>query len=112
MSDILVVNGEVIWNHDDIYIVSGDENIKQQAYLRSTCDLGESGLSADYGSRIFMQIGKPDLKRLEKAAREAINQTAGVAEIININCRVEDAETVSVTAKLRTEQGGTIIAEI
>ena len=112
MSDILVVNGEIIWNHDDIYIISGDENIRQQAYLRSTCDLGESGLSQSYGSDIFKQLGKPDLTGLEKAAREAINMTPGVAEIMSINCRIENPETASVRAEIKTEEGNVIFAEI
>lgn len=33
MQDILVVNGEVIWQEDDIFIIEGEDCIDQQAYL-------------------------------------------------------------------------------
>ena len=33
MQDILVVNGEVIWQEDYIFIIEGEDCIDQQAYL-------------------------------------------------------------------------------
>ena len=60
LQDILVVNGEVIWEDDDIFIAEGEEAIDQQSYLRATCDLGESIFYEEYGCRLFQYLGKPD----------------------------------------------------
>lgn len=88
MSDILVLNGEVMWDSDTVAIVKNDEDIKQQAYLRSTCDLGESAFYSNYGSEIFKYIGKPyseSIKGLiEASAREALLNIKGIKEVISI----------------------------
>ena len=58
MQDILIVNGEVIWTGDDIFVTEGEDAIDQQAYLRATCDLGESIFYDGYGSKLFDIFGK------------------------------------------------------
>lgn len=58
-TDILVVDGEVMWNGDDIATVSGTENVLQQSYLRCTTDLGESVFFSDYGTLINSWAAKP-----------------------------------------------------
>ena len=70
MQDILVVNGEVIWQEDDIFIIEGEDCIDQQAYLQATCDLGESIFYNGYGSRLFEYLGKLD-SETNKALIEA-----------------------------------------
>jgi hypothetical protein len=58
-SDILIIDGEVIWNGDDIATVSGVDNVKQQAYLQFLCDRGESEFFPWYGELVAFTAGKP-----------------------------------------------------
>jgi hypothetical protein len=58
-TDILILDGEVIWNGDDIATVSGVDNVKQQAYLQFLCDRGESVYFPEYGELVAYTAGKP-----------------------------------------------------
>lgn len=75
-TDILIINGEVIWNGDDIATVSGVENVKQQAYLQFLCDRGESEFFPFYGELISFLRGKPftasQKSQAEEQAREGL----------------------------------------
>ncbi len=91
MADVLVLNGEIIWDNENILIVKDEDDIKQQAYLASTCDLGESIFYNKYGSTIFKYIGKPyndSIKSLvEAATREVLLGVNGISEILEISYR-------------------------
>jgi len=85
MQDILVVNGEVIWTGDDIAIAEGEDAIDQQAYLRATCDLGESIFYEEYGSKLFEYLGKPDTQTnkalIEAECMEMLRKTERIASV-------------------------------
>ncbi len=89
MSDILVVNGEIVWENDEIYIANDNEDIKQQAYLRSICDLGESIFYDDYGSRLFEYLGKPfseiNKALIEAECKEVLKKVEGIEEVLEVN---------------------------
>lgn len=106
MSDILVVNGEILWENDEIYIVKNDEAIKQQAYLRSTCDLGESIFYDDYGSKLFEYLGKPysesNKALIEAECKEILRKTKGIKEILEVNlfwANIEEQKKSCIFAK-------------
>lgn len=88
MQDILVVNGEVIWEGDDIFMIEGEEAIDQQSYLRATCDLGESIFYEEYGSRLFTYLGKPDTQTnkalIEAECMEILRKTEGISEVESV----------------------------
>ncbi|WP_027416202.1 hypothetical protein [Aneurinibacillus terranovensis] len=75
-SDVLVVNGAIRWNGDDIVTVSDTDNVVQQAYLRFLADLGESVDFPDYGETVGFTAGKPFTAQMkaeiEAAAREGL----------------------------------------
>lgn len=91
MSDLLVINGEVIWNGEDIYIAKGKDAIDQEAYLRATCDLGESIFYGDYGSKLFTYLGKPNTASnkalIEAEAKEVLLKTKGIKEVLEVSFR-------------------------
>lgn len=88
MQDILVVNGEVVWQGDDIFVVEGEDAIDQQAYLRATCDLGESIFYEEYGSRLFEYLGKPDNETnkalIEAECMEILRKTEGIESVESV----------------------------
>ena len=88
LQDILVVNGEVIWEDDDIFIAEGEEAIDQQSYLRATCDLGESIFYEEYGCRLFEYLGKPDSQTnralIEAECMEVLRKTKGISEVESV----------------------------
>ncbi len=88
MQDILVVNGEVIWQEDDIFIIEGEDCIDQQAYLQATCDLGESIFYNGYGSRLFEYLGKPDSETnkalIEAECMEILKKTEGIENVESV----------------------------
>ena len=88
LQDILVVNGEVIWQGDDIFVTEGEDAIDQQAYLRATCDLGESIFYDGYGSKLFEYLGKPDTQTnkalIEAECMEVLRKTEGIADVENV----------------------------
>lgn len=88
MKDILVVNGEVIWEGDDIGIVEGEDCVDQQAYFRATCDMGESIFYDEYGSKIFEYLGKPDSQTnkalIETECMEVLRKTEGIADVESV----------------------------
>ena len=88
LQDILVVNGEVIWQGDDIFVTEGEDAIDQQAYLRATCDLGESIFYDGYGSKLFTYLGKPDTQTnkalIEAECMEVLRKTEGIADVESV----------------------------
>lgn len=91
MSDLLIVNGEVIWSGEDLYIVKGNHAVDQEAYLRTICDLGESAFYGDYGSKLFSYLGKPDTSAnrafIEAEAKEALLKTKGIKKVLQVSFR-------------------------
>jgi len=88
VQDILVVNGELVWQGDDIFVVEGEDAIDQQAYLRATCDLGESIFYEEYGSRLFEYLGKPDNETnkalIEAECMEILRKTEGIESVESV----------------------------
>lgn len=72
-TDLLIVDEEIVWEGDALATVSGEDNVRQQAYLRFLTDLGESVFFKDYGSRFFSYLSKPfndeNKKNAESEAR-------------------------------------------
>lgn len=108
MSDILVFNGNIIWEGDEIYIAGGNEAIEQEAYLRATCDKGESIFYSEYGSIIFKYFGKPysetNKALIESEAKEILLQTDGIEEVLEINLKyvvIDDNVFPCIFAKYR-----------
>ena len=110
MKDILVVNGEVIWQGDDIFVAEGEDCIDQQGYLRATCDLGESIFYDDYGSRLFEFLGKPDNETnkalIEAECMEILRKTEGIGTVENVVLKwveIEGEKKPSLRAKYTYE---------
>lgn len=106
LQDILVINGEVIWTGDDIFIAEGEDAIDQQAYLRATCDLGESIFYDGYGSRLFEYLGKPDTQTnkalIEAECREVLRKTEGISNVESVDfewVEIEGEKKPSLRAK-------------
>lgn len=106
LQDILVINGEVIWTGDDIFIAEGEDAVDQQAYLRATCDLGESIFYDGYGSRLFEYLGKPDTQTnkalIEAECREVLRKTEGISNVESVDfewVEIEGEKKPSLRAK-------------
>ena len=80
-----MVNGEIIWEGDNIFVAEGEDVIDQQAYFRAICDLGESIFYEEYGSRLFEYIGKPDSETnralIESECMEVLRKTEGIESV-------------------------------
>lgn len=116
MSDIFILNGDIVWQGDDIYIVNDTDSVDQQAYLRASCDLGESIFYNDYGSRLFTYIGKPDTESnkalIETEAKETLLKVKGISEVIEtslINVNIDDKIFPCIYAKYKYEDSDTVI---
>lgn len=108
MADILVVNGEIVWTGDELYIAEGYEAIDQEAYLRASCDIGEDVFYSDYGSRIFEYLGKPysesNKSLIEAEAKEALLKTQGIKEVLNADLKyikIDDSVLPCIYAKFK-----------
>lgn len=108
MADILVINGNIIWQGDNLCIVNGTDAIDQEAYLQATCDLGESIFYDNYGSLLFTYIGKPDnasnKAMIETEAKNVLLKTEGIEEVMEIKYQrvmIEDKLYPSIYAKYR-----------
>lgn len=98
MADVLLVNGEVIWEGDELFVAYADEAVRQQAYLRAVCDQGESMFYDEYGSLLFTYLGKPftpsNKALVEASAKESLLQTEGIAEVVSADYRFEEVDGV------------------
>ena len=56
--DLLLWDGDVVWQGDDILLCDGVSNKVQQAYLETITDKGESVFYPEYGTKIYQKIGK------------------------------------------------------
>lgn len=96
MADILVVDGDVIWQSDEMAVIDGPDAVSQQAYLRAVCDLGESIFYDGYGSRLFQYLGKPfsesSQSMIEAEAKEVLLQTEGITEVLEVSLQTSLAE--------------------
>ncbi|WP_019123646.1 DUF2634 domain-containing protein [Brevibacillus massiliensis] len=75
-TDLLIIDGEIMWTGDTLATVSGLENVKQQAYLRLLTALGESEFFSNYGTTLSEVLAKPytpdNKKTAESITREAL----------------------------------------
>ncbi len=56
--DILIWDGDIVWQGDRIMLCDGVSNIVQQAYLETTADKGESIFYQKYGTKIYQKLGR------------------------------------------------------
>ncbi|MED1663468.1 DUF2634 domain-containing protein [Brevibacillus laterosporus] len=73
-TDVMIVNGEIVWNGDEIVMVDGERNVIQQAYLRCQADLGESLTFPEYGSTLRGYQGKTFTNEIKIAAESEATQ--------------------------------------
>ncbi|MGG0752961.1 DUF2634 domain-containing protein [Brevibacillus laterosporus] len=73
-NDIMIANGEIVWNGDEIVTVDGERNVIQQAYLRCQADLGESLTFPEYGSTLRGYQGKSFTNESKIAAESEATQ--------------------------------------
>ncbi|MCR8979469.1 DUF2634 domain-containing protein [Brevibacillus laterosporus] len=73
-NDIMIANGEIVWNGDEIVMVEGERNVIQQAYLRCQADLGESLTFPEYGSTLRGYQGKSFTSESKIAAESEATQ--------------------------------------
>jgi len=75
-TDILILNGDIVFDMDNLSTVSSEDNIKQQAYLRLLTDLGESVFFLNYGTTLYTLLTKPyteeNARMVEAEARAAL----------------------------------------
>jgi hypothetical protein len=96
-TDLLLFNGEFVWEGDNLATVSGADNIQQQAYLRLLTDQGESIFFRDYGCKLQTLLSKPftpeNKQRAEADAKAALmqvgnaNGTAWIEQVLE--CKIE-----------------------
>ena len=58
-TDILILNGDIVFDGDNLATVSGEDNVSQQSYLRELADKGESVFFPDFGTLLFTYVAKP-----------------------------------------------------
>ncbi|PPB10917.1 hypothetical protein [Brevibacillus laterosporus] len=73
-NDIMIANGEIVWNGDEIVMVDRERNVIQQAYLRCQADLGESLIFPEYGSTLRGYQGKSFTSESKIAAESEATQ--------------------------------------
>lgn len=73
-NDVMISNGEIVWNGDEIVMVDGERNVIQQAYLRCQADLGESLTFPEYGSTLRGYQGKSFTSESKIAAESEATQ--------------------------------------
>lgn len=73
-NDVMISNGEIVWNGDEIVMIDGERNVIQQAYLRCMADLGESSFFPEYGSTLRGYQGKSFTKENKIAAESEVTQ--------------------------------------
>ncbi|OXM84612.1 hypothetical protein [Paenibacillus rigui] len=71
-SDFLIIDGDIVWEGDNLATISGEDNVKQQAELRMLADLGESIFFKEYGGKLFTHLGKTySIEQKQAAESEA-----------------------------------------
>ncbi len=86
--DLLLWDGDVVWQGDDIVLCDGVSNKVQQAYLETITDKGESIFYPEYGTKIYQKIGKV----LSDGNKELIRQ-----EILAVFADMDDVNLKELT---------------
>lgn len=77
-ADLLIVDGDVVWEGDNLSTVSGIDNVQQQAYLRAMTTIGESIFYKDYGAKLLQYSTLPftdeNKSKIEAEAKEMLLQ--------------------------------------
>lgn len=96
MADILVVEGDIIWDGIDIAIIDSDENLKQQCYLRSITDEGENPFFKNYGGKVFDYVSKPfsyeNKSKLESEIRKLLLNVEGIEMVSEVTVYLKEYE--------------------
>lgn len=93
------MQGDIIWDGDDIALTDGDDNIKQQCYLRSIADVGENPFFRTYGGKLFDYVSKPFSKE---------NKAKAEGEARRLLLNVEGIEMVNKTEIILKEINGSL----
>lgn len=101
-SDLLVLDGAIVYNGYDLTTVSGIDNVNQQAYLRSVTDLGESIFYSNYGSKLYEYLAKPytpeNIEKVENEVRSLLLSigseygTPWISEILECQYTLKEVE--------------------
>jgi len=67
-TDFLIINGDIVWEGDNISTISGEDNVTQQSELRMLSDLGENIFYRDYGAKLFSYLGRSFSTEVRKSA--------------------------------------------
>ncbi|MCP1306479.1 DUF2634 domain-containing protein [Paenibacillus tyrfis] len=96
-ADFLILNGEFVWEGDNLATVSGEDNVDQQAYLQLITDSGESVFFTDYGGRLQMYLSRPfndeNKKKAEAEAKATLSRVGDRWIEQVLECRIELEET-------------------
>lgn len=116
MADILVLNGDVMWEGHEIYVIKDTDSINQQAYLRAICDLRESIFYNDYGSKLFTYVGKPDTQSnkslIETEAKEVLLKVKGISEVLETSIKkvsIDNTVFPCIYAKYKYEGSNSVV---
>jgi hypothetical protein len=81
-TDLLLVDGDIVFDGDNLATVSSDTNVKQQAYLRMLADKGESVFFPDFGTKVYQYANKPyneeNARKVESEARAELLQVGAI----------------------------------
>jgi hypothetical protein len=58
-TDLLLVDGDIVFDGDNLATVTGEDNVRQQANLRMITDKGESIFFPDFGDLLSSFVAKP-----------------------------------------------------
>ncbi|KKX52559.1 MULTISPECIES: hypothetical protein [Brevibacillus] len=105
-TDILIIDGEIMWSGDTLATVTGIENVKQQAYLRLLTTLGESEFYPQYGTTLSEVLAKPytpeNKKLAESIARDVLlqvgteNGTGWIKDVIDCQLLIQKIDEQQV----------------
>ena len=82
-TDLLLLDGDIVFSGDNLATVSGEDNVKQQAYLRELTDKGESVFFPDFGTLLFTYANKPYTE--ENARKAEAEARAGLLRVGDVN---------------------------
>lgn len=96
----------------DFELVAGGESIASDLASRLQTFAGEWFLDTSIGLPYFTEIaGRPTTRRLDELFREAINETPGVTEILELELQ-QTGRTLSLVFRVATDLGTLIDASL
>jgi phage baseplate assembly protein W len=115
MVDVFIKDGVIQWDGDNLGLVSGDEAIKQEAYLRLLTDLSENEFYTDYGSKIGAYIAQAfteqAVKNVEAETRSALLKVSGITTVLDVTYQIQTVNGINnkiLTVQYQTTDGSVI----